>query len=117
MNRHLTAHCKVVHNGSGTLHQFFCDLSGALICTVQSADNPQTAWETEAKQHFSQCHRCGRWVSDPMYNAETWQCVQCSPWEEEPAFCPQCGERVVEDNVFCHRCNARLKYRETEECG
>ena len=116
MNRHLTARFKTVQRGSETLHQFFCDLSGALVCTA-AADNPEAAWESEAKEHFSQCHRCGRWVSDPMYNAETWQCVQCSPWEEKPAFCPHCGERVVDDDVFCHCCHARLKYRETEECG
>jgi len=117
MNRHLTARCKAVQKGSATLYQFFCDLSGALVCTVKAADNPEQAWQAEAKKHFSQCRRCGRWVSDPMYNAETWQCVQCSPWEEEPAFCPHCGEKVVDDEVFCHRCRARLKYRETEECG
>ena len=117
MNRHLFARCKVVSYGRDTQHQFFCDLSGAWVCTVKAADNPRIAWETEAKKHFNQCHRCGRWVSDPMYNAETWQCVQCSPWEEKPAFCPQCGERVVDDAEFCHRCHARLQYHETEGYG
>lgn len=121
MNRHLTAGYKAMQNGDETLYQFFCDLSGALVCTVKAAGNHEEAlrqaWETEAKAHFSQCHRCGRWVSDPMYNAETWKCVQCSPWEEQPAFCPHCGESVMEDDVLCPCCHARLKYRETEGCG
>ena len=117
MNKHFIARCKTVQTGSETLFQFFCDLSGALVCTVKHADTPEDAWEETARQHFSQCRKCGRWVSDPMYNAETLQCVQCSPWEETPAFCPQCGERVMDDDMFCHHCNARLKYSETEGCG
>jgi len=52
-----------------------------------------------------------------MYNVETLECVRCSPWEERAAFCTQRGESVLEDGVFCHRCHARLKYRENEEQG
>ena len=116
MDEHRTAKYRKIIEKGGIRYLFFCDLSGALVCAV-NAENPEAAWETGAKKQFSQCHHCGRWVSDPMYNAETWKCVQCSPWEEQPAFCPHCGKSVVEDEVFCHSCHTRLKYRETEECG
>ncbi len=114
-----TATYRKLFEPGGVRYQFFCDVSGALVCTtdVLTDDEPVRAWKDEAKKHFSRCQRCDRWVSDPMYNAETMECVQCSPWEEQPAFCPYCGESVVEDKTFCHSCNARLKYRETEECG
>ena len=119
MEGHRTSRYRRISGYGGFRYQFFCDLSGALVCTtkLQEADDPVQAWNREGRLRFSQCHRCGRWVSDPMYNAETWECVQCSPWEEKPAFCPQCGESVVDDDVFCHKCHSRLRYRETEECG
>ena len=119
MDGRRTAMYKKLFEPGGVRYQFFCDVSGALVCTVKAANDHEDAlmhaWKTEAKAQFSQCHHCGRWVSDPMYNAETWKCVQCSPWEEQPAFCPYCGENVVDDKVFCHSCHARLKHRETEE--
>jgi len=119
MDDHKTARCRTIAESGGFRYQFFCDLSGALVCTtkLQKEDDPLRAWAETGKKLFSQCHRCGRWVSDPMYNAETWECVQCSPWEEKPAFCPQCGESVVDDEAFCHHCHARLRYPGTEERG
>ena len=117
MDDRKTARCRTITESGGFRYQFFCDLSGALVCTtkLQKEDDPLRAWTETGKKLFSQCHRCGRWVSDPMYNAETWECVQCSPWEEKPAFCPQCGESVVDDAAFCHHCHARLRYPGTEE--
>lgn len=119
MDEHRTAACRKITQSTGFRYQFLCDLSGALVCTtrLQNEDDPEQAWREQARGMFSRCRRCGRWVSDPMYNAETLECVQCSPWEEQPAFCPQCGESVVDDESFCHRCHARLKYHETGECG
>ena len=96
-----TATYRKLFEPGGVRYQFFCDVSGALVCTtdVLPDDEPVRAWKDEAKKHFSRCQRCGRWVSDPMYNAETMQCVQCSPWEEQPAFCPQCGKKVAQTAV------------------
>ena len=119
MDEHRTARYRKVIESNGFRYQFLCDLSGALVSTtnLQKKDDPMQAWADAGRRMFSKCHRCGRWVSDPMYNAETWECVQCSPWEEQPAFCPQCGASVLEDEAFCHRCHARLRYHKTEECG
>ena len=113
------ATCRKLFEPGGVRYQFFCDLSGALVCTtaLQPEDDPGQAWWREGRPMFSQCQRCGRWVSDPMYNAETMQCVQCSPWEEQPAFCPQCGKKVAEDATFCHCCRARLRYADEGEYG
>jgi len=119
MNEHRTARYRKISEGGGIRYLFFCDLSGALVCTsdIQMKDDLMNAWNGSGKQLFNHCHQCGRWVSDPMYNAETLNCVCCSPWEEQPAFCPQCGEKVAGEDAFCHKCHARLKYREKEECG
>ena len=113
------AACRKLFEPGGVRYQFFCDLSGALVCTtaLQPEDDPGQAWKHEGRPMFSQCQRCGRWVSDPMYNAETLECVLCSPWEEPPAFCSQCGKKVIDGDVFCRSCHARLQYREREECG
>lgn len=52
------------------------------------------AWEQEGKQHFNQCRRCGRWVSDVMYNADVLECVGCTPWENVPKYCARCGKKL-----------------------
>ena len=117
MDEHRTAKYKRIFVRGGVRYSFFCDLSGALVCTtdIRAKDDIMDAWHSSGKQMFNLCHRCGRWVSDPMYNPETWECVQCSPWEEKPVFCPQCGKKVVKDGALCHRCHARLKYSEAVE--
>ena len=121
MNKHPTANYRIVlRDGEASIH-FFCDLSGALVCTVKAAPGQTEpvpdAWEREGKQHFSQCRRCGRWSCDAMYNPDTLQCVDCSPWEEQPAFCPQCGAKVSGNEMFCRRCHVRLRYgEEVETC-
>ncbi|MBQ4577918.1 MAG: zinc-ribbon domain-containing protein [Clostridia bacterium] len=39
-------------------------------------------------------------------------CVECTPWEDRPRFCSQCGEEIPDDDLFCRKCGARLQYRE-----
>lgn len=109
MEKHPTANYKTERIGRETVCHFYCDLSGALVCTVK-ADDPRSAWESGGREHFSFCRRCGRWICDTMYNPDTLQCVDCSPWEEQPAFCPQCGAKVHEGEIFCGRCHVRLRY-------
>ncbi len=110
------ARYKVWHTPEGNRFRFFCDVSGALVCTTEPVmlDTPeqelQFAWENEGKRHFNMCHKCGKWVSDVAYNAETFECVECSPWEEEPSYCPHCGGRVIENETFCRKCKNRLRY-------
>ena len=119
MEKHLTARCSMIAKEQYVQFRFYCDLSGALICTIQRrhGSSVMDAWESEGKRFFNRCRKCGRWVSDPMYNADTLQCVDCSPWEEQPAFCPQCGMKMEAEGTFCPGCGARLRYREEGECG
>ena len=71
-----TASYKLIADAGGNRYQFFCDLSGALACTTEPirADTPEEAlmiaWKREGRQHFNHCYKCGRWVSDVMYNAD-----------------------------------------------
>lgn len=50
-----TASYKIIKDAGGTRYKFFCDLSGALVCTTKpyKADAPeeelQLAWEKKAK--------------------------------------------------------------------
>ena len=80
--------------------RFYCAVSGALLCAVGPVrEGPQgaaleTAWQTEGRSHFNQCHRCGRWVSDVMYNADALECVECAPWKLPLYFCPECGAGI-----------------------
>lgn len=111
-----SARYKIIAGTEGNRYQFFCDLSGALIYTSEPVflDTPEHelmfVWSSEGKKHFNLCNRCGRWVSDTVYNVETMECVACSPWEEEPAYCPHCGEKVQDGEYFCVKCKNRLKY-------
>ena len=111
-----TATYRKLFEPGGVRYQFFCDLSGALVCTSEPVflDQPEQelsfAWESEGKKHFNKCQRCGRWISDTVYNVETLECVECSPWEEEPSYCPHCGERVQSGDIFCSKCKNRLRY-------
>lgn len=120
---HRTAAYRILQDGGGMRFRFFCEVSGAAICTTAPAQ-PQPieaaldkAWRSEGREHFSLCHRCGRWVSDLMYNPNTLQCVNCSPWEEQPAFCPHCGARVQDERPFCLACGKRLQYGGEESDG
>ena len=111
-----TARYKIIAGTEGNRYQFFCELSGALVCTSEpvlldsSEQELRFAWESEGKKQFNRCHRCGKWVCDVVYNVETLECVECSPWEDDPAYCPHCGEKVHGGDVFCQKCKNRLKY-------
>ncbi len=97
---------------------FFCASSGMLVykSTPKSFANDeeavQTAWNEEGKHHFDKCHKCGKYVSSVMYNADVLCCVDCAPWEDLPEYCKNCGEKVREGDVFCHKCGKILMYGE-----
>jgi len=116
MEKKPTASYKVISDAGGDRYQFFCDLSGALGCTTRPirADTPeqrlQLAWEQEGRREFNQCRRCGRWVSDAMYNADVLECVECAPWEEPPEYCHRCGQKLSQPGKLCPRCGAQLRY-------
>lgn len=111
-----TARYKVIRSPYGNRYCFFCGASGAAVCTTKAvhAETAEEelcfAWESEARQYFNQCHKCGKWICDVMYNADTLNCVDCSPWEEQPRFCPGCGAAVGVQDVFCPKCGIRLMY-------
>ena len=111
-----TANYRILSDAEENRYQFFCDLSGALGCITKPvrADTPekelQLAWESEGRWAFNQCHRCGKWVSDAMYNADVLECVKCAPWEEQPEYCPQCGQKLSEAGKLCPRCGSLLRY-------
>lgn len=112
-----TAAYKIISDSGGDRTvQFFCDASGMLLCTVghirtvNEEDALHIAWESKGKRYFNLCHKCGRWVSAVMYNADTLECVDCSPWENEPRYCKTCGARASSGDVYCPRCGAALKY-------
>ena len=111
-----TSKYKIIKSEQGIYYQFFCDISGALVCetTLIKSDNPETdllnAWETQAKQHFNYCNKCGKWISDIMYNPDVLECVECAPIEEIPDYCPKCGVRLADSASFCNQCGARLMY-------
>ena len=114
---------KIVATPAGDVCQFFCDLSGALVCTSKPLNSPQPeqelkfVWERECKPYFNHCQRCGKWVMDAMYNADVLECVACSPWEETPAYCSQCGAKVTAELTRCPQCHARLQYGREDRDG
>jgi len=111
-----TARFKVIADAGGDRYQFYCDLSGAHICTtgpIRAASPEQAlsiAWETEGRREFNHCENCGKWVSDAMYNADVHECVECCPWENPPRYCPQCGKKLAGIGRLCPRCGAQLRY-------
>lgn len=113
---HKNAAYKVTATENGNQYSFYCELSGALVCTSPpySENNPEyeleKAWHEIGKANFNLCHKCGRWVCDVMYNADVLMCVDCAPWEDMPEFCPYCGQKT--DNKFphCNRCGKKLLY-------
>ena len=122
VHKNKTASYKTIADVGGTRYRFFCDLSGMAVCTTKPirADTPeeelQLAWKNEGRQQFNQCHKCGRWVCDALYNADVLECVACAPWENIPSFCPHCGEKSPPDDTFCRKCGKKLQYGEVVEC-
>ena len=111
-----TASHRIVPTKTGNKYEFYCDLSGALVCTTnpikkENQEEEQLfVWEAEAKKHFNMCHKCGRWVIDAMFNPEVLNCVKCSPFEVFPYYCPGCGEHIETSTTFCPECGIRLMY-------
>lgn len=111
-----TAPYKVIMDAGGNRYRFYCESSGMAVCTTPCvhAETPEKelllAWENEGRRHFSCCRKCGKWVSDVMYNVETMECVDCSPWEDSPLFCAKCGVRIPSCSKFCRNCGAKLTY-------
>ena len=87
----VTARFKKIATADGNRYRFYCDVSGALVYESDPIllDTPERevlfVWESGGRKRFNRCQRCGRWVSDAVYNAENLECVECSPWEEEPS--------------------------------
>lgn len=107
---------KIVADAGGNRYKFYCDLSGALVCTTKpyKADTPeaelQFAWEKEGRQHFNRCRNCGKWIIDAMYNVDVLECVECAPFEAEAKFCKSCGVKINDPSKVCPRCGNPLVY-------
>lgn len=107
---------KIIKEATGTRFRFFCEASGGAVCTTNPicAETPDKAlmlaWETEGREHFNRCAKCGRWVCNAMTNADTLECVDCSPWENPPKFCPSCGKRIEGSSLYCSECGVKLMY-------
>ena len=117
-NNQVTAKYKIIADSGGNRYRFFCDVSGMAVCTTKPirAETQEAelklAWSTEGRGHFNVCSKCGRHVSDQMYNADTGQCVDCSVWEAKPNYCTHCGKKIPEKDIFCRGCGTRLRYGE-----
>lgn len=111
-----TASYKIIKSDLGNIYEFFCDVSGAKGCETapyrdDDADKElMMAWETEGKDHFNLCHKCGKWVLDVMFNPDVFNCTTCSPIEDIPNYCPKCGSKIPNEATFCHKCGIRLMY-------
>ena len=118
MEKHKTAAYKVIEKDGGRCYRFFCEASGMAMVTTKrypGTDPEQeleTAWKNEGRSHFNRCHKCGKWVCDAMYNTDVLHCVDCTPWEDKPKYCTQCGTKVDITDVFCRKCGVKLQYRE-----
>ena len=118
MNERRTAGYKIITDSGWNRYRFFCDLSGMALCTTgpirgnTQDEELQIAWLTEGKQYFNRCTGCGKWVSDLMYNADTLQCVDCTPWQQKPNYCIRCGKKIPTSDTFCRMCGSRLFYGE-----
>ncbi len=112
----------ITDSGGNRIFRFFCDISGELCCVTRPilADTEEAAleiaWETEGRQEFNYCRKCGRFVSSAMFNVNADQCMDCAPWEDEwPNFCHHCGAKLKDPVArFCPSCGARLQVGGTE---
>lgn len=108
---------KAVTDGGGYRFLFYCDVSGAHVCTTREIYRADTreaaltaAWQAEGRENFNHCHKCGRWVIDAVYNAEVLECVECAPYEAEPRFCKSCGIKLDAPVQNCPACGKKLIY-------
>ena len=111
-----TATYKTICDAGGNRYKFYCDLSGALVCTTKAyrADTPEAerilAWKQEGRRNFNHCRRCGRYVIDAMFNAEVLECVACAPYETAANFCKTCGAKISAPVTVCPACGKPLYY-------
>lgn len=118
LNDKKTANFRIVSDEKGNRYEFFCDLSNALVHTSEpvKADDPEEelmlAWAKGGKANFNKCKKCGKWVIDAMWNPDLWNCVQCSPIEDYPNYCPECGAKTSDPSYYCHICGTKLFLRE-----
>ena len=116
MNKESIARYRVVADAGGNRYRFYCDASGALACctkpyhTAPPEQELLLAWENEGAQYFNRCSKCGRYVIDAMFNAEVLECVECAPFEGEPAFCKTCGVKIKSPCRSCPSCGSLLVY-------
>lgn len=122
MNEKRTSAYKIVAGTEGNRYRFYCDISGALVCTTKpyTAQLPEEelllAWEKEGKQYFNVCPKCGRYVIDAVFNPEVGECTDCAPFEYETRYCKHCGAKIDADfnEQFCPVCNRKLHYERGE---
>ena len=112
-----TATYKALEDSGGYRFMFYCDLSGAHICTTKEIyygdtqeEALKSAWQSEGRSHFNQCRKCGKWVSLAMYNVDVLECVECAPFEAEAKFCKNCGAKIEEPTKPCPTCGKPLAY-------
>ena len=112
-----TAAYKVLKDGDGYRFMFYCDLSGAHVCTTKETyygntqeEALQAAWRAEGRNHFNQCRKCSKWISMAMYNVDVLECVECAPFEAEAKFCKNCGAKIESSAKFCPKCGKPLAY-------
>ena len=109
------ARYSIIKEETGNRYRFYCEASGGALCTTHPirAETPEQelslAWETEGKKYFNRCRKCGKWVCNAMTNADTLECVDCSPWKNPPKFCSSCGKEVEPMSLYCTECGIRLK--------
>lgn len=115
MDEKKTAAYEIAPNIDGNRYRFYCDISGALVCTTMPyhAETPEAelmlAWEKEGRQYFN---RCRKWVIDAVYNPVVFECTDCAPFEYETRYCKSCGAKINVDagERFCPVCKKKLHY-------
>jgi hypothetical protein len=116
----MTVRYQLIPGTEGNRYRFFCECSGIAVCTTEPlhAGTPEQelelAWENDGRKKFNRCQKCGRWVSNVMFNADTLECVECSPWEEQPIYCQNCGAPAPASGESCKKCGTKLRYGGTE---
>lgn len=114
-----TAPYRIIMEHGGKRYAFFCEISGIAVYTKElygdntsegSTADLEEAWTAEGRQHFNYCGKCNRWVCDVMFNADTSECVECSPWEETVNFCKYCGAPIHSPAGYCDCCGEKVLY-------